>query len=229
MRHLNLPHGPVYATRLKETFGMHRRHIFTVFLVAALMAFAPRAVSAEVTTEDVKSFVNTMASSAINSLTGKDIARDVRKERFRALVNDFFAVKSIGKWVLGRHWRRATPEQREEYLTLFENMLLERYVDGFKDYSGESLEISRAEKRQENDFIVHTMLKRPGGQPVEVSWRVGVGERDGQHIFKIVDIIVNGLSMALTQQKEFNSVISNNGNSVDSLLEKMREMAKPAG
>ncbi len=208
---------------------MHRRHIFAVFLVTALMAFAPRAVSAEVTTEDVKTFVNTMASSAISSLTGKDIARDVRKERFRALVHDFFAVKSIGKWVLGRHWRRATPEQREEYLTLFENMLLERYVDGFKDYSGESLEISRAEKRQENDFIVHTMLKRPGGQPVEVSWRVGVGERDGQHIFKIVDIIVNGLSMALTQQKEFNSVISNNGNSVDSLLEKMREMAKPAG
>ena len=69
MRYLNLPHGPVYATRLKETFGMHRRHIFTAFLITALMAFAPRAVSAEVTTEDVKTFVNTMASSAINSLT----------------------------------------------------------------------------------------------------------------------------------------------------------------
>ncbi|HCS70256.1 MAG TPA: hypothetical protein DIW51_09855, partial [Rhodospirillaceae bacterium] len=154
MRHLNLPHGPVYATRLEETVPMLRRHILTAFLATALMAFAPRAVCAEVTTDEVKTFVNTMASSAISSLTGKDIAREVRKERFRALVNDFFAVKSIGKWVLGRHWRRATPEQREEYLTLFENMLLERYVDGFKDYSGESLEISRAEKRQENDFIV---------------------------------------------------------------------------
>ncbi|MEQ9361026.1 MAG: ABC transporter substrate-binding protein, partial [Rhodospirillales bacterium] len=200
---------------------MHRRHILAVILVAALLAVAPQTARAEVSTDEVKSFVNSMASSAINSLTGKDIAREVRKERFRTLVHDFFAIKSIGKWVLGRHWRRATPEQRDEYLQLFENMLLERYVDGFKDYSGESLEISRAEKRQENDFIVHTMLKRPGGQPVEVSWRVGVGERDGKHIFKIVDIIVNGLSMALTQQKEFNSVISNNGNSVDSLLEKM--------
>ena len=186
---------------------MLRRLILSAFLVTGLLAFAPRAVCAEVTTDEVKTFVNSMASSAISSLTGKDIAREVRKERFRNLVNDFFAIKSIGKWVLGRHWRRATPEQREEYLALFENMLLERYVDGFKDYSGESLEI----------------------HPVEVSWRVGVGERDGQHIFKIVDIIVNGLSMALTQQKEFNSVISNNGNSVDSLLEKMREMAKPAG
>ncbi|MEQ8227727.1 MAG: ABC transporter substrate-binding protein [Rhodospirillales bacterium] len=208
---------------------MRRRHVLTALLFAFLVAFVSPAAKAEVTNDEVKAFVNSMASSAINSLTGQDIARDVRKERFRTMIHDFFAIKSIGKWVLGRHWRRATAEQREEYLSLFENMLLERYVDGFKDYSGESLEISRAEKRQENDFIVHTILKRPNGDPVEVSWRVGVGERDGQKIFKIVDIIVNGLSMALTQQKEFNSVILNNGNSVDSLLEKMREMAKPAG
>lgn len=208
---------------------MRRRHVLTAFLFAFLVAFVSPPAKAEVTNDEVKAFVNSMASSAINSLTGQDIARDVRKERFRTMIHDFFAIKSIGKWVLGRHWRRATAEQREEYLNLFENMLLERYVDGFKDYSGESLEISRAEKRQENDFIVHTVLKRPNGDPVEVSWRVGVGERDGQKIFKIVDIIVNGLSMALTQQKEFNSVILNNGNSVDSLLEKMREMAKPAG
>ncbi|MEQ8506055.1 MAG: ABC transporter substrate-binding protein [Rhodospirillales bacterium] len=208
---------------------MRRRHVLTAFLFAFLVAFVSPPAKAEVTNDEVKAFVNSMASSAINSLTGQDIARDVRKDRFRTMIHDFFAIKSIGKWVLGRHWRRATAEQREEYLSLFENMLLERYVDGFKDYSGESLEISRAEKRQENDFIVHTILKRPNGDPVEVSWRVGVGERDGQKVFKIVDIIVNGLSMALTQQKEFNSVILNNGNSVDSLLEKMREMAKPAG
>ena len=73
-------------------------------------------------------------------------------------------------------------------------------------------------------------MKRPdGAQPVDVGWRVGVAEKDGGNVFKIVDIIVNGLSMALTQQKEFNSVIKNNGNSLDGLLEKMREMAKPAG
>lgn len=208
---------------------MQRRHVLIAFLVAAMVAILPPAAKAEVSNDEVKAFVNSMASSAVNSLTAKDIAREVRKERFRTMIHDYFAIKSIGKWVLGRHWRRATSEQREEYLSLFENMLLERYVDGFKDYSGETLEVSRAEKRQENDFIVHTVLKRPTGDPVDVGWRVGVGDRDGEKIFKIVDIIVNGLSMALTQQKEFNSVILNNGNSVESLLQKMREMAKPAG
>ena len=208
---------------------MHRRHALIACLFSLLVVFAPQGARAEVTNDEVKAFVNSMASSAINSLTGKDIDRAVRKERFRTMIHDFFAIKSIGIWVLGRHWRRATPEQRDQYLELFENMLLERYVDGFKDYAGETLEISRAEKRQENDFIVHTLLKRPSGESVEVGWRVGVGEHDGQKVFKIVDIIVNGLSMALTQQKEFNAVIKNNGNSIDSLLDKMREMAKAAG
>ena len=208
---------------------MHRRLALIACLFSLLVVFAPQGARAEVTNDEVKAFVNSMASSAINSLTGKDIDRAVRKERFRTMIHDFFAIKSIGIWVLGRHWRRATPEQRDQYLELFENMLLERYVDGFKDYAGETLEISRAEKRQENDFIVHTLLKRPSGESVEVGWRVGVGEHDGQKVFKIVDIIVNGLSMALTQQKEFNAVIKNNGNSIDSLLDKMREMAKAAG
>lgn len=208
---------------------LNRRRFLFAFVVAALAVFSAPSARAEVTTDEVKAFVNSMASSAINSLTSQDLDRAVRKERFRTMIHEFFAIKSIGKWVLGRHWRRATPEQRDEYLSLFENMLLERYVDGFKDYAGETLEVSRAEKRQENDFIVHTLLKRPNGEAVEVGWRVGVGEHDGQKVFKIVDIIVNGLSMALTQQKEFNAVIKNNGNSIDSLLDKMREMAKAAG
>ena len=209
---------------------MHRRHALIACLFSLLVVFAPQGARAEVTNDEVKAFVNSMAASAISSLTGKDLDRAVRKERFRTMIHDFFAIKSIGIWVLGRHWRRATPEQRDQYLELFENMLLERYVDGFKDYSGKSLEITRAERRQANDFIVHTQLKRPGGaQPVDVGWRVGVAEKDGGNVFKIVDIIVNGLSMALTQQKEINSVIKNNGNSLDGLLDKMREMAKPAG
>ncbi len=208
---------------------MHRRHALIACLFSLLVVFAPQGARAEVTNDEVKAFVNSMAASAISSLTGKDLDRAVRKERFRTMIHDFFAIKSIGIWVLGRHWRRATPEQRDQYLELFENMLLERYVDGFKEYAGETLEISRAEKRQENDFIVHTLLKRPSGEAVEVGWRVGVGEHDGQKVFKIVDIIVNGLSMALTQQKEFNALIKNNDNSIDSLLEKMREMAKAAG
>lgn len=208
---------------------MFKRHLPFVLLAFTLAVSAPAAAGAEVNGDQVRAFINGMADTAVSSLTGKDIAREERKDRFRKMIHDYFAIKSIGQWVLGLHWRRATPEQREEYLSLFENMLLERYVDGFKDYSGETLEVGQAEKRSEKDFIVHTQLKKPGGtQPVDVGWRVGVGERDGKPVFKVVDIIVNGLSMSLTQQKEFYSVIKNNGNSVESLLEKMRELSKPA-
>ena len=207
---------------------MLKRHALFVLLVVAVSVATPAVARPETTKEQVRAFITGMADTAIDSLTGKDISRDVRKERFRKMIHEYFAIKSIGRWVLGRHWRQATPAQRDEYMGLFENMLLERYVDGFKDYSGETLEVGEADQRSATDFIVHTQLKKPGGtQPVDIAWRVGVGEHDGKKIFKVVDIIVNGLSMALTQQKEFNSVIKNNGNSIDSLLQKMRDMAKP--
>lgn len=206
---------------------MFKRHALIVLLAVAVCVATPAVARPDTTSDQVRAFISGMADTAIGSLTGKDLSRDVRKERFRKMINEYFAIKSIGKWVLGRHWRQATPEQREEYMSLFENMLLERYVDGFKDYSGETLEVGAAEQRSENDFIVHTQLKKPGGtQPVDVAWRVGVGEKGGTKVFKVVDIIVNGLSMSLTQQKEFSSVIKNNGNSVESLLQKMRELSK---
>lgn len=208
---------------------MFKRPLPFLLLAFALSVSAPAAAGAEVSSEQVRAFINGMADTAVSTLTVKEIAREERKDRFRKLIHDYFAIKSIGQWVLGLHWRRATPEQRQEYMSLFENMLLERYVDGFKDYSGETLDVGQAEKRSENDYIVHTQLKKPGGtEPVAVSWRVGVAEKDGKPVFKVVDIIVNGLSMSLTQQKEFYSVIKNNGNSVEALLDKMREMAKPA-
>ncbi|MEK9671298.1 MAG: ABC transporter substrate-binding protein [Rhodospirillaceae bacterium] len=209
---------------------MIRGIFLPALLVLVTLSTADRPACAAAAENDVRAFVSSMADTAIKSLTGPDIERNVRKERFRTMIHDYFAVRSIAKWVLGRHWRRATEEQRGEYLSLFEAMLLERYVDGFKDYTGESLDIVRAEKRAENDFIVHTLLRKPGGtQPIDVAWRVATGGRDGQTVYKIIDIFLNGISMAQTQQKEFNSLIHNNGNSVEALLEKMREIAKPAG
>lgn len=209
---------------------LYRYPAFIALLVVAVTVAVPVSARAGVNNDEVKAFVGSMAESAISSLTSTDIERDERKARFRKLVHDYFAINAIAKWVLGRHWARATSEQREEYLSLFEAMLLERYVDGFKNYSGESLEVDRSEQRGDNDFIVHTLLKKPGAtQATKVSWRVGVGEKDGKNVYRIVDIFVDGLSMSLTQQKEFNSLIRNNGNSVESLLKKMREIAKPAG
>jgi len=136
------------------------------------------------------------------------------------MLHEYFAFEGIAKWALGRYWRRASKDERDEFLTLFEELMVVTYADRFEWYSGETLSVLKAEVRGGKDALVHTRLIRPGGlKPVDVSWRV---RRKGDD-YKIVDVMVEGLSMGLTQQKEFASVIRQNGGKVQSLLDELRK------
>ncbi len=193
-------------------------------LFAVLLLVPPQAdARANDGPELAKAFISDLSEQAIQSLTSPDIARDVRLKRFRAMVDEYFAGQAIARFVLGRsNWRRATEEQREEYLVLFEKMIVERYVDSFANYSGETLNITGVDVRSEQDYLVETQLERPGAtQAVKVVWRL---RRAKTGEFKVVDIFVNGLSLSVTQQKEFSAVIRNNGNSIDALLVTMRDI-----
>jgi len=170
--------------------------------------------------QEARSFVVALADRTIESLTEKEIDKTERRNRFRALMLEYFAFKSIAKWVLGRYWRRANETQRKEFMVLFEDLLVVVYADRFAKYSGLRLDVGKSEIRGANDILVHSILKRSQGvKSVGVIWRV----RRNRDKFKIVDLMVEGLSMGLTQQKEFSSVIRKNGGKVQGLIEELRK------
>lgn len=167
-----------------------------------------------------KTFIENLADDALSSLTQADLGVEERRKRFRELMHRYFAFDAIAKWVLGRYWRRASDKEKEEYLVLFEKLMVITYADRFEKYAGEKLVIEKAEVRGENDALVHSLLNRPDGQkPVAVAWRV----RPKDDTYKVVDVMVEGLSMGITQQKEFASVIRNNNNKVEGLLSELRK------
>jgi len=169
---------------------------------------------------NARKFVTTLADRTIQSLTAQGIDKAERRDRFRELMLEYFAFKGIAKWVLGRYWRRASESQRKEFLRLFEDLMVVIYADRFTKYSGENLDVGRSEIRGKNDILVHSLITRPEGlKPVAVIWRIS----KKNETFKIVDLMVEGLSMGLTQQKEFASVIRMNGGKFEGLLSELRK------
>jgi len=165
-------------------------------------------------------FIKKLAGEALASLTETDIDIGERRIRFRKIMHRYFAFDAIAKWVLGRYWRRASEQQKEEYLTLFEKLMIVTYADRFEKYAGEKLHVEKTEIRGEKDALVHSLLERPDGQKaVAVIWRV----RPKYESYKIVDVMVEGLSMGITQQKEFSSVIRQSNNNVEGLLSELRK------
>ncbi len=196
-----------------------RKTIFAFFV--AVVFTLSQSVAAGELEDGAKAFIKSLASEAIASLTDENKPRADRVAAFRTLFEEKFAVDAIGRWTLGRNWRRATEAEQKEFLVLFEDLMVATYVDRFQDYSGEELKIAKSVPVDENRATVHTEIFRPDAantKPISVLWRVG---RQGD-IYKILDVVVEGASMSVTLQREFTSIIKNTG-SVGGLIEELRK------
>jgi phospholipid transport system substrate-binding protein len=205
---------------------MVSRRLFLIFMgsIVSSVALFPRVVLANKNNESLKSgaknFIEKLAEEALISLTKSELTVVERRELFRDIMRRYFAFKIIAKWVLGRYWKRASDKEKSEYLTLFEKLMVITYADRFQTYSGEKLVVVKSETRGKSDILVHTLLELPSDQaPIAVIWRL----RARKNSYKIIDVMVEGLSMGITQQKEFSSVIRKNGNKVEGLLSELRK------
>jgi len=190
---------------------------FTLGLLGLALAVSP-AVAAPTAPE--AAYVETLGQQALSVLADKSMPHDEAMTKFKKLVNDNFDLNAIGRFVLGRYWKIATPAEQAEYMTLFNKMVEKIYTDRFSLYSGETFSVVGSRPDADKDKIVMSQIVRPQGPPVNVEWRVRE-EVPGK--FKIVDVIVEGVSMSVTQRAEFASVIQRGGGALEALLKVMRE------
>lgn len=170
-------------------------------------------------TDPTAKFIAKLGDEAISIISNSELSEDKKKSQFSSLLDNYFDVKTIGRFAMGRHWRDATEEQRDEYLKLFKEMVLDVYSKRFSDYTNEKLEVLKAEKINDRDTIVKSQVvfgnNRP---PLVLDWRV----RDKQGQSRIIDLSVEGVSMSVTQRSDFSSIIQRNGE-VEALLSELRK------
>lgn len=199
-----------------------KRFKFSFYALFAVLFFSmPTGTYAGELEDKATSFVQDLEKEAVSSLTDTSKPRQERVDAFRLLFRDKFAVGTIGRWTLGRSWRKASEDERTEFLELFEDLMVATYVDRFANYAGEGLKYTKTVPVKENMATVHTEIVRPDqadARPISVLWRVG---RQGE-LFKVLDVVVQGASMSLTLQKEFTAIVRNKG-SVAGLIEELRK------
>ncbi len=187
---------------------------FLVLLFAGFVAASPGAAAAEEPTD----FISTLGTRAITELADEDISQVDRETRFRNLLNEHFDVPAIGRFVLGRHWKMASDDERTEFLNLFEDFIVRSYAVRFAGYSGETFTVKGSTPGPKSATLVHSRVLRGNAEPIRVDWRV---EPRGEKLV-ITDVIVEGVSMSVTQRSEFASVIQSSGGKIEGLLEALR-------
>ena len=162
-----------------------------------------------------ENFVRDMTSRGIGFLKNASLSEDEKKNQFRSLLHSNFDMKTIGRFSLGRYWNKASAAEKKEYQKLFEDMIVEVYSRRFGDYDGQELEVRSSRKDSDTDVTVQSFILPPnGGQEVQVDWRV----RKKNGSYKVIDVIVEGVSMGVTQRSDFASVIQRGGGEVSVLI-----------
>jgi phospholipid transport system substrate-binding protein len=136
----------------------------------------------------------------------------------------------LGRLVLGRYWRQANQEQQSEYLSLFRRYMFQTFVQRLRQYAGSDLsyvgerfQIIASRPVGERDILVQSRVAPPSSQPLRVDWRLR--EAPGEPV--IIDLIVEGISLLVTQRSEFAAVLERGG--VDGLLTELRaRVTQPA-
>jgi phospholipid transport system substrate-binding protein len=172
---------------------------------------------AEATTKDSASkFVSELSSQALKTLSTTGMPLNQKEKNVRALLSKNFDLNLIGRYVLGAAWRKATADQRSQYQALFKEFVLRTYSRRFGGYAGQAFTVTGAKPIGKKDILVSTKIARPSGPPILAGWRVR--EKNGSH--KILDVVVAGVSMVVTQRSEFRAVVRRQG--VGGLIETLR-------
>ena len=163
--------------------------------------------------------MQTLGNDAIAQLTDESVTKDIREQRFRALFVEGFDIPAIGRFVLGRHWKTATEQQRTDFLQIFEDVIVQRFSPMFEDYAGETFEIGRVVQDDNPKYSTVASKIISDGEPINVHWRT----RHGSSGLKIIDVMAEGASMGITLRSEYSSFIQSNGGDVGVLITKLQE------
>ena len=184
----------------------------TVLAPAPAMAQRARDASAE-------AFVQAQAQRAIAILANRSLSRPQKAAQFRAFVDQVVDVPRVTTFVLGKYARIASPAQRAQFAQVFRAYATGVYENRLGDYGGERVQVTGSAVRRPGDVVVTTLIS--GGdlsRPETVRWRL---VRSGPN-WRIVDVEVRGVYLAVTQQADFTSTLDNAGGDINVLINQLR-------
>ena len=185
---------------------------------AVLALIGVLAVPAHADDQTPSQVVDRLANQVLPILQDKSLSSDQKRQRIEDIAYGAMDFETLSKLVLARNWSRFSPAQQTEFIGLFKQHLAVTYGRNVDNYRNERVQILGERKEGFGDVTVLTKILR-GGADADVLVDYRLRQRDGQ--WKIIDVIVEGISMVSNFRSQFQDIVSNGG--PDRLLTLLKE------
>ena len=165
-------------------------------------------------------FVQNVVDQASDVLT-KSFTKEQKVEKLKALAKKTVDIKGIGYYSLGAHRKNLSDSKKKEYIEVFEKYFLKSFSSRLAEYSDPKINVENQKKLNEKYTMVSSTLMATDEKPeVKINWRIITKNPDDP---LIIDVVIEGVSLAKVQKEEFNSIIQSNDGNIEALLKNLKE------
>ena len=165
-------------------------------------------------TDQAKNIVTQIGNQAIGIFSKKG-GSGQRRQQFRQLFQNNFAVKSIAQHVLRNYWQKASEEQRAQYVKLFEEDIVRTYFNLLEKYYQKEKFVVNKASASGNNQMVYSEVIRANGQKIPIKWVVSGG--------KIIDVIVEGASTSNAKSQEYQQMMRTAQGKMDGFIKALSQ------
>ena len=146
-------------------------------------------------------------------------AKQIKTEKLRVIYKDMFDEMEFSRRTLTRNWKSFTPEQRVEFVNLFEQVLEKSYIDKILDYSNEKIVFYKETMIQEDKAEVQSKIVT-SSKEIPIDYRMIL--KDGK--WKVYDVVVENVSLVQNYRTQFNEILADG--TPEQLLQTLRKKVK---
>ena len=168
---------------------------------------------------DPYSFVQETADRASEALNKRQ-SKEEKMEILKTIAKETVDIRGIGFYSLGKHRKNMSDQKKEEYLEIFNKYFLKTFSSRLAEYTDPRIRVDSQKKLSDKYTMVSSTLLATDDKPeVKIDWRVITKDPDNP---LIIDVIIEGVSLAKVQKEEFNSIIQSNDGDVNALLKNLK-------
>lgn len=192
--------------------------VWTLFVFALWLGGAGAVVAQEEDPQQAVAVVETLQDALIEAMKqGDTLGYEGRYRLVEPVVRETHDLEAIARVAVGRYWREFTPAQRARLIEAFGRQSFATYAARFDEYGGQHFEITGHKPMRRGQILVESRLVKGNGERVSFNYIL----RDGQDSWRIINIIVDGVSDLALKRAEYTAILESDG--FDALIAKIEE------
>lgn len=199
------------------------KRIIALFCLALLLGSG----SAAAAVRPPQEVVQETSARMIDALRQNHAALRQDSSRIYELVDQIvlpnFDFELMSRWVLGRAWQQASPEQRRRFTEEFRTLLVRTYAKALLEYSNEEVRVPPQPAASGSETTVRTEVQPKTGRPIQINYSMRLGDAG----WKVYDVTVDGVSLVTNYRSTFTSQIRNSG--LDAVIADLRQRNAQGG